>query len=583
MKRIIRIFVILMALFLLSACSENMDTPSMSSTIPDITSSAPTKPSSAPTQPSSTSVSDCSKGHTFPMNVDNCTVCGVNYFSATLEFQLNDTGDGYIVSGIGSCNRPTITVPAVHNGLPVTEIGEGALASRKIQKVVLPYSVTKIGPYAFSDAIFLEEIWLSENLTYIGEGAFYYCKALKEIDIPAKVTYLGANVFEACTSLREVSLHDGITEIGESTFSSCSALRSIYIPKTITVIPQFFAAFCESLETVEIGGELICVEWGAFSGCKSLKTIDLGSKLETIGKGAFYYCFELSGVILPDTIREIGESAFEGCISLQKLSIPNGVEKISNRVTTSCSQLEYNIYEGMQYLGNEENPYMVLVGRADFAQKHLIVHEDTRFIPDNENFSGTDIESIYLGKSVEAVHGWSEKGNPRGKSFSDMDALVKIEVSSENKRYHSAGNCLIETETKKLVQGCKNSVIPADGSVEIIKSRAFWGLDGLTSLVIPDAVKKIDFNAFGDCVNLQWLVIGSGVTDIGIDIVFHNETVRILYKGTRQDWGEITISALNSFLKNAPRYYYSEEKPTEPGNYWRYVDGVPTPWETDEA
>ena len=36
-------------------------------------------------------------------------------------------------------------------------------------------------------------------------------------------------------------------------------------------------------------------------------------------------------------------------------------------------------------------------------------------------------------------------------------------------------------------------------------------------------------------------------------------------------------------MLKATVYFYSEEKPTEPGNYWRYVDGVPTPWETQEA
>jgi hypothetical protein len=25
-------------------------------------------------------------------------------------------------------------------------------------------------------------------------------------------------------------------------------------------------------------------------------------------------------------------------------------------------------------------------------------------------------------------------------------------------------------------------------------------------------------------------------------------------------------------------YYYSETEPSEPGNYWHYVDGEATPW-----
>ena len=39
----------------------------------------------------------------------------------------------------------------------------------------------------------------------------------------------------------------------------------------------------------------------------------------------------------------------------------------------------------------------------------------------------------------------------------------------------------------------------------------------------------------------------------------------------------------NDEIKNATIYFYSETPPTQPGNYWRYVDGVPTPWETQET
>ena len=31
-------------------------------------------------------------------------------------------------------------------------------------------------------------------------------------------------------------------------------------------------------------------------------------------------------------------------------------------------------------------------------------------------------------------------------------------------------------------------------------------------------------------------------------------------------------------FENVTIYYYSDEKPTETGNYWHYVDDVPTIW-----
>ena len=57
-------------------------------------------------------------------------------------------------------------------------------------------------------------------------------------------------------------------------------------------------------------------------------------------------------------------------------------------------------------------------------------------------------------------------------AFSDC-GLTEISVSKGNKKYHSAGNCLIETEIKTLIVGCKNSVIPTDGSVTSIGNSAF--------------------------------------------------------------------------------------------------------------
>ena len=37
-------------------------------------------------------------------------------------------------------------------------------------------------------------------------------------------------------------------------------------------------------------------------------------------------------------------------------------------------------------------------------------------------------------------------------------------------------------------------------------------------------------------------------------------------------------SSDDSESSTATIYYYSETQPTTEGNYWRYVDGIPTAW-----
>ena len=44
----------------------------------------------------------------------------------------------------------------------------------------------------------------------------------------------------------------------------------------------------------------------------------------------------------------------------------------------------------------------------------------------------------------------------------------------------------------------------------------------------------------------------------------------VYYKGTAEEWSNISIASYNTALTNATRYYYSETKPSVSGNYWHY-------------
>lgn len=100
-------------------------------------------------------------------------------------------------------------------------------------------------------------------------------------------------------------------------------------------------------------------------------------------------------------------------------------------------------------------------------------------------------------------------------AFSGCSGLSSISVEEGNPVYHSAGNCLIETSSKTLLVGCKDSVIPTDGSVTAIGRLAFYKCDALTAITIPDNVVSIGASAFEGCTQLAAVTIGNGVTSIG--------------------------------------------------------------------
>ena len=112
-------------------------------------------------------------------------------------------------------------------------------------------------------------------------------------------------------------------------------------------------------------------------------------------------------------------------------------------------------------------------------------------------------------------------------AFSYCAGLESITVASGNTVYHSAGNCLIETASKTLIAGCKNSIIPTDGSVTSIGVQAFYGCTGLTSITIPSSVTSIGDSAFRNCTGLKnvtfentagWWRAGSSTATSGTSI-----------------------------------------------------------------
>ena len=118
----------------------------------------------------------------------------------------------------------------------------------------------------------------------------------------------------------------------------------------------------------------------------------------------------------------------------------------------------------------------------------------------------TGLTAITIGENVTSVG---------ARAFAGCTGLAAITVAAGNSVYHSAGNCLIETTSKTLVAGCKDSVIPADGSVTAIGNLAFYNCDGLTDIVIPDKIVSVGASAFEDCAMLADITIGNQVASIG--------------------------------------------------------------------
>ena len=137
----------------------------------------------------------------------------------------------------------------------------------------------------------------------------------------------------------------------------------------------------------------------------------------------------------------------------------------------------------------------------------------------------------------------------------------------------------LTTIGKYAFRSCKNlNKIILPSNIIALEERTFAHCSNLNSVIINDNVSVINNWAFSDCENLESIVIGSNVTDIRYGAFSKTNLNSVFYKGSEIGWENITIDMDNSVLSKATIYYYSENQPTEEGNYWHYVNNIPTVW-----
>ena len=211
---------------------------------------------------------------------------------------------------------------------------------------------------------------------------------------------------------------------------------------------------------------------------------------------------DITSITMPDTVINIGEGSFSGCSGITNINIPDAVTSISAYAFSVCTSLEsITLPEGLTQLGYYAFSYC------------------------------PEITSINIGAGVIYFGNYA---------FSFCPKLESISVDSANTTYHSDTNCVIKTESKTLLLGCKSSVIPSDGSVTVIGEGAFAGCSELTSIAIPDGITSIGENAFFDCRELQSITVPSSVTSIGIGAFSDCPSLaKIYYDGSTEEWDSI--------------------------------------------
>ena len=418
----------------------------------------------------------------------------------------------------------------------VTSIGQSAFRGcTSLASIELSEALDTIEASAFRECISLTVIELPESLTSIGSSAFYGCTGIKkinsdtdgELNLPEELTTIGSYAFYGLTQITEIVVPDSVTSIGQYAFYDCSAVVSITVPfvgnnaDSTSSFSYIFNSVPTSLKNITITTDTTIPD-SAFYGLQYVESITLSSDVTSIGSSAFYNCYSLEAIELPESLESIGNYAFYNCIALEAIELPESLTSIGNHVFSGCTSLKR--------INSDTDGELVLpegfVTIGEYAFQNLtqitsVVIPDTVTTIGQYAFSGcTGIKRINSDTDGEMIllEGLETIGSYAFQNLTQITEIVVPDSVTSISNYAFYGCNSVETITVPFVgnsvnstsafyyifnsvpSSLKNITITTDTT---IPNSAFYGLQYVESITIPDTVTTIGSSAFSGCTSLE--------------------------------------------------------------------------------
>lgn len=501
----------------------------------------------------------------------------------------------------GCSNLQEIRIPdsVAYSGWSETFAGCSSLRS-----IILPEGFTGICRYMFSGCTSLEEVYLPSSLRSIGMGAFMNCTSLKTIFIPESVRNIEVWAFGDCSQLtiyleseyigkdwndgwnssyrpvvfgqtRE-SVSTIFSEANHCYYSisnqggiqTATYLRpeagtiDINIPSVIDGYPVS-QIYLNTMEGVRNSAKSITTPDDipiAALDCREMHLLEQvvfgDNSISAIPNSAFYECFCLKNIKLPSSLTFIDSGAFYSC-AFEIIYLPESITNIEQGAFFGCRKLRHVLY------GSSTIPYFYNIFESDHDSSANVSEEEGVFFDyEDEQFAyhlfphtGEAWISSYHGESSEVV--------------------VPDTLSVDGKEYTIVRIVAFAFQETKI----QSLDMSQASSLTEIGQYALCGCLELSNIVLPPNINAIRTWMFESCWNIKSIILPKSITRIEYRSFNGTRLKQVFSERTSEDDGNpIQIDSLNDSLTSAEWYYYSEEEPAEAGNYWHYVDGVPTIW-----
>ena len=291
-----------------------------------------------------------------------------------------------------------------------------------------------------------------------------------------------------------------------------------------------------------------------------------GGHVKRIGENAFSGHSEIRKVVISDSVTAIEGRAFADCKNLRLLRVSDMLITIAEDALDGSKGIIYNIYNGVEYLGDEENRYLVAVRPEKTNVKSVTISSQCRVVAPYcfagcaelqevvfENGEDPMLTSVCDGAfydcaGLKKVVFTSSFFNLGDGAFDYCDSLSEIIVPIEEvnaRRTWIAIEGGLASEGKLMIaQGQDIFVQAFDASdrpvVETIGNWAYFDRDDIETLTIPEGVKSITEGAFAFCDNITSVSLPKDIKSIS-EHSFHGclALTDVYYNGTEKQWSQV--------------------------------------------
>ena len=360
---------------------------------------------------------------------------------------------------------PDFTRFAVDSNNPnYTADAEGIIYTKNKEELVL-YPSGRAGEYS-----------TLPTTKKIRKRAFYYAQKVTKVNFNSALEDIDNDAFQVTTALNEITFAapSSLKRIGTWVFYM-SGLTKLELPASLKKIGSNAFKDNKNLKTVTVAdnSQLESIDTYAFTGNSNLEsfTFEGSTALKTIRGNAFSNDTKLASFDVPANVETINRAAFDGTSSMKHVTFqaPAKIKTIGEAAFQNANALE-----------NIDLPEGLLEIKKDAFNKC------------------TSLTEIGIPSTVTTI-------DPTG--FQQAEKLERFDVNKNNTVYSSVDGFLLSKDKKTLVSfppakaGTYYTLLPP--TIETIGAQAFYAINKLENITIPEKVNRIERFAFDNLVNLK--------------------------------------------------------------------------------